>query len=98
MMPMLIPFLLGQSLYLRSMIFFISVAMVGVLTGTMFPISLRTFKKDSVPRLFFIDLIGGGLAPLMFWLIFFIWGLNAISAIAVVGYVLTIIILNRVKS
>jgi predicted membrane-bound spermidine synthase len=98
MIPVLIPFLLGQSLYLRSMIFFMSVAMVGVLTGTMFPISLRTFKKDSVPRLFFIDLIGGGLAPLLFWLIFFIWGLNAISAIAVVGYALTIIVLNRVKS
>jgi hypothetical protein len=97
MIPVLIPFLLGQSLYLRSIIFFMSVAMVGVFTGTMFPISLTTFKKDSVPRLFFIDLIGGGLAPLLFWLMFFIWGINAIAAIAVVGYVITILVLNRVK-
>lgn len=97
MIPMLLPFLLKHSLFLRTTIFVIIVSMVGVLTGTMFPISLRVFKKESVPRLFFIDLIGGGVAPILFWIAFFTWGLNAISVIAVVGYCITITVLLTSK-
>lgn len=65
--PLLNSFTIASPLWLRIVAFAGHLAIPGVIVGAMFPIGLRIFLKQRVSSLFFIDLVGCALAPVVFW-------------------------------
>ncbi|MBI2467850.1 MAG: hypothetical protein HYV62_08570 [Candidatus Rokubacteria bacterium] len=78
---------------LRTLAFSAHLALGGIVAGAMFPIALRSFGRERVSSMFFIDLVGCALAPVAFWLALSfvgIWlvGAGAVASYAVVGGIL----------
>jgi hypothetical protein len=73
-------------IWLRTIAFAVHLSIAGVAVGAMFPVSLRIFKSERVPSMFFIDLIGCAVAPLGFWLAMSWLGLSAVVGLAVASY------------
>lgn len=79
----------------RTLAFSLHLALGGVVAGAMFPIALRSFGRERVSSMFFIDLVGCALAPVAFWLALSfagIWlvGTGAVLSYAVVGTTLAL--------
>ncbi len=56
--------------------------------GAMFPASLRSFADQDVSGMFFIDLVGCALAPIVFWIAMSLSGAWLVSALGVAAYAL----------
>ena len=52
----------------------------------MFPISLRSFSRESVASMFFIDLVGCARAPILFWLMMSVQGVPLVTVVSVALY------------
>jgi hypothetical protein len=77
---------MGTSVALRGVTFAVHVAVVGVAVGAMFPVSLRSFSDEGVASMFFIDLIGCAVAPVLFWLLMSTQGVPLVAVVSVVTY------------
>lgn len=83
--------------FLRVFVFTLFILPVGLATGTLFPISLSIFKNAAVSKMYFIDLVGGAMAPLVFWSVFSAYGLQVVAAACIFGYLVAAIILHEVS-
>jgi hypothetical protein len=80
-------------------VFAVHLALVGIVVGSMFPISLRSFAGEQVSAMFFIDLIGCALAPVAFWLAMSVYGISLVSIAGVASYVVvSLILLPRLRT
>jgi hypothetical protein len=77
---------MGFSVSLRSFAFGLNLVLVGVVVGALFPISLRSFSRETVASMFFIDLVGCAIAPILFWLMLSVQGVPLVTAVSVVLY------------
>ena len=77
---------MGTSVGVRVVAFALHLAVVGVAVGAMFPISLRSFSGESVASMFFIDLVGCAVAPILFWLLMSTQGVPTVAAVSVATY------------
>ncbi|HMH49187.1 MAG TPA: hypothetical protein VK548_03065 [Candidatus Acidoferrum sp.] len=77
---------MGTAVGVRSVAFALHLAVVGVAAGAMFPISLRAFSAQSVASMFFIDLVGCAVAPILFWLLMSTQGVPMVTVVSVLGY------------
>jgi spermidine synthase len=77
---------MGTSVGLRSVAFALNLVVVGIAVGAMFPISLRSFSREAVASMFFIDLIGCAVAPVLFWLMMSVQGVPLVTVVSVVLY------------
>ena len=93
--PFLTKATLSQGQWVRFITFTLAAMPVAIMIGTIFPVSLRVFTKRSVPGLYFIDLVGCGIAPLIFWSLLSKFDLFFVSAVAAVAYLLASIILFK---
>jgi spermidine synthase len=91
--PLLNGLTIAHPVALRTAVFSIHLALVGIVVGAMFPISLRSFTNERVSSMFFIDLIGCAIAPIAFWLAMSVYGTTLVSVAGVVSYVTVSLIL-----
>jgi predicted membrane-bound spermidine synthase len=77
---------MGASVGLRSVAFALNLIVVGIAVGALFPISLRSFSREAVASMFFIDLVGCALAPILFWLMMSMQGVPLVTGVSVVLY------------
>ncbi len=90
---------IAQPVIFRTLVFSIHLAIVGIVVGSMFPISLRNFAGQRVSTMFFIDLVGCALAPIAFWLAMSAYGISLVSAAGVVSYIaVSLILLARTRT
>jgi spermidine synthase len=90
---------IAQPVMLRTLVFAVHLALVGIVVGSMFPISLRSFAGEQVSAMFFIDLIGCALAPVAFWLAMSVYGISLVSIAGVASYVVvSLILLPRLRT
>lgn len=94
--PLLNTYTIGEPVWLRIMAFSLHLAVAGVAVGAMFPVSLRLFRDERVPAMFFIDLIGCAVAPVGFWLAMSALGIPLVAALCTASYVVVAgILLSR---
>jgi hypothetical protein len=93
--PFLTKFTLSQGQVIRFITFTLAAMPAAIMIGTIFPVSLRVFTKRSVPGLYFIDLVGCGIAPLIFWSLLCRFDLFMVSAVAGLSYLLASAILFK---
>jgi hypothetical protein len=86
--PFLTKFTLSQGRWIRFLSFTLAAMPAAIMIGTIFPASLRVFTKKSVPGLYFIDLVGCGIAPLIFWMLLCRYDLFVVSGAATLLYLL----------
>ena len=97
--PLLNGLTIAQPVGLRILVFSVHLAVAGIVVGAMFPISLRSFAKERVSTMFFIDLIGCAVAPIAFWLAMSVYGTSLVSLAGVGSYVIvSLILLIRQRS
>jgi hypothetical protein len=60
--------------------------LAGIVTGGMFPIALRSFRRERVTSMFFIDIVGCALAPIAFWFALSAAGIWPVATAAVASY------------
>jgi spermidine synthase len=77
---------MGTSVGVRVVAFALHLAVVGLAVGAMFPISLRSFSGESVAGMFFIDLVGCAVAPILFWLLMSTQGVPMVALVSVITY------------
>jgi len=77
---------MGTSVGVRCVAFALHLAVVGIAVGAMFPISLRSFSGEAVASMFFIDLVGCAVAPVLFWLLMSTQGVPTVAAVSVLTY------------
>ena len=77
---------LGTAVGVRSVAFALHLAPLGIAVGAMFPISLRSFSGRSVASMFFIDLVGCAVAPVLFWLLMSTQGVPIVTVVTVLTY------------
>lgn len=95
--PLLNGWTIAQPVGLRTIAFALHLAVVGIVVGAMFPISLRNFAEQRVSSMFFIDLVGCALAPIVFWIGMGLFGVSSIvlAATAAYGIFAAILLLHR---
>ena len=86
---------MGTSTGLRCVAFALHLAAVGIAVGAAFPISLRSFSGEGVASMFFIDLIGCAVAPVLFWLLMSTQGIPLVTVVTVGSYGIVAGILAR---
>jgi spermidine synthase len=97
--PLLNGLTIAHPIALRTAVFAIHLGLVGIVVGAMFPISLRSFKREQVSSMFFIDLIGCAIAPIAFWLAMSAYGTTLVSAAGVVSYLtVSLVLLARLRA
>ena len=77
---------MGTPVAVRSVAFALHLAVAGIAVGAMFPISLRSFSGEAVASMFFIDLVGCAVAPILFWLLMSTQGVPMVTAVSVLTY------------
>ena len=93
--PLLNAYTIALPVWLRTLAFGLHLGLAGVVVGAMFPISLRTFRTAPVSSMFFIDLLGCGVAPIGFWLAMSLQGVWLVAAGCVASYGIVAIVLSR---
>jgi hypothetical protein len=86
---------MGTPVWLRCVAFGLHSAVVGVAVGAMFPVSLRSFSGEVVASMFFIDLIGCAVAPILFWLLMSSQGVPLVAVVSVLTYGVVAVVLAR---
>ena len=86
---------MGTSVAVRSLAFAAHLAVVGIPVGALFPISLRSFSGEAVASMFFIDLVGCAVAPILFWLLMSTQGVPMVAVVSVASYAVVSVILAR---
>lgn len=86
---------MGTSVAVRCVAFALHLSVVGVAVGAMFPISLRSFSGEAVASMFFIDLVGCAVAPILFWLLMSTQGVPMVAVVSVASYAVVCAILAR---
>ena len=92
--PLLNAYTIALPVWFRTVAFSIHLAVTGVVVGATFPISLRVFRKERVSSMFFVDLVGCGLAPIGFWFAMSLYGVALVTAASVASYVVVAVILS----
>jgi len=93
--PFLTKATLSQGHWVRFITFVLAAMPAAIMIGTIFPVSLRVFTRRSVPGLYFIDLVGCGIAPLIFWMLLSKFDLFIVSGVAALTYLLASAILFK---
>lgn len=78
---------------LRVIVFTLHLSLAGIAAGMMFPIALRKFREQSVPWLFFMDVLGCALAPPVFWIAISLVGLWLVIGVAALSYAAVCVVL-----
>jgi hypothetical protein len=84
--PILSIWTISSSAWIRCLIFAVHLAPAGIVAGMMFPLALRRFSDKPVASLFFMDVMGCAVAPLVFWLAMSTTGLWVVIAGSFVCY------------
>lgn len=84
--PMLNALTISRPLSMRTAVFALHLSLAGIVTGGMFPIALRSFRRERVTSMFFIDIVGCALAPIAFWFALSAAGIWPVATAAVASY------------
>ena len=79
--------------FVRLLIFTLHLAPAGIGCGAMFPIALRRFERESVAKMFFMDVVGCALAPPVFWIAMSLVGVSLVIGSALVSYAVVCLVL-----
>lgn len=77
----------------RVLVFTLHLSLAGIAAGMMFPVMLRKFREQSVPWMFFMDVLGCALAPPIFWLALSLVGVWLVIGGSTLAYLLVCVIL-----
>jgi spermidine synthase len=77
---------MGTAPGVRAVAFALHLAPVALAVGATFPISLRSFRREAVASMLFIDLVGCAVAPILFWLLMSTQGVPLVTAVSILTY------------